>query len=88
MSNISDVGSVPKFDQFHEGNTSDEGLDQLVTVGFQDDSPVATAIDFSTVEHVQCCGHQVLIASLYPFSIHVFCILSLFDEVLSSISMM
>lgn len=59
VSNISDVGPAPMFGQFHEGSIAYEGLDQLVTVGFPDDSRVSTAIDFSTVEHVQCCGHQV-----------------------------
>ncbi|KAG0560005.1 hypothetical protein KC19_10G146700 [Ceratodon purpureus] len=59
VSNISDVDPAPMFGQFHEGNIANEGLDQLVTVGFPDDSRVATAIDFSTVEHVQCCGHQM-----------------------------
>lgn len=37
------------------------GLDQLITVGYSIESGNATSIDLSTVDHVQCCGHQVLI---------------------------
>jgi len=61
VANISDVASVPNIDRSLEMNDGD--IDQLVTVGISDDSEVATSVDFSTIEHVQCCGHQVLMAS-------------------------
>jgi hypothetical protein len=67
VSNISDVGPVPMPGRFHE---VDEGLDQLVTVAHPNDPQIATTIDFSTVEHVQCCGHQV--RSTSPFPIFLF----------------
>ncbi|XP_024384261.1 E3 ubiquitin-protein ligase PRT6 isoform X2 [Physcomitrium patens] len=35
------------------------GLDQLITVGYSIESGNATSIDLSTVDHVQCCGHQM-----------------------------
>lgn len=59
VENISDAVTNPHFDQSLEVNTNDEGYDQLVTVGISDDSKDVTPIDFSTIEHVQCCGHQV-----------------------------
>lgn len=64
----SDVASLSSFAQSIEVETNNEDLYQLVTVGISGD-PIsgdrrfATPIDFSTMEHVQCCGHQVFMPS-------------------------
>jgi len=69
VKNISDVGSLSNFAQSTEVDTNNEGLYQLVTVGISGD-PVSgdprlasPQIDFHTMEHVQCCGHQVFMSS-------------------------
>ena len=60
----SEGGPVSKFHQSKDVKSIDVDinldLDQLVTVGRPTGSEDASAIDFSTVMHVQCCGHQVL----------------------------
>ena len=53
---------VSDVDQIKEVLSIDDDLAQLVTVGRPTGSEEASAIDFSTVQHVQCCGHQVFIA--------------------------
>jgi E3 ubiquitin-protein ligase UBR1/E3 ubiquitin-protein ligase UBR3 len=62
VAKISDVTSAPQVDQSPEVRMND-GLGQLVTVGSLTDSDNSTKsytpIDLSTIEHVQCCGHQM-----------------------------
>ncbi|KAG0566256.1 hypothetical protein KC19_7G050000 [Ceratodon purpureus] len=59
----SEGGPVSKFHQSKDVKSIDVDinldLDQLVTVGRSTGSEDASAIDFSTVMHVQCCGHQM-----------------------------
>lgn len=50
-----DISHVGQF----QGLNLNDDLDQLVTVGYFAESGNATTIDLSTLEHVQCCGHQV-----------------------------
>ena len=57
----SEGGLVSSFHQSKEVISIDDELDQLVIVGRPTGSEDASAIDFSTVQHVQCCGHQVLL---------------------------
>lgn len=68
VKSISDVASLSNFVQSMEVETNNEGLYQLVTVGISGDPEsgdprFASPIDFSTMEHVQCCGHQVFMPS-------------------------
>uniref|UniRef100_A0A7I4B0B8 E3 ubiquitin-protein ligase n=1 Tax=Physcomitrium patens TaxID=3218 RepID=A0A7I4B0B8_PHYPA len=50
-----DISHVGQF----QGLNLNDDLDQLVTVGYFAESGNATTIDLSTLEHVQCCGHQM-----------------------------
>lgn len=60
----SETSPVPTSHQLHGVKLSDVGQDQLVTIGCLDGiTNEATTIDFSTYEHVQCCGHKVLMTS-------------------------
>uniref|UniRef100_A0A7I4BEK2 E3 ubiquitin-protein ligase n=1 Tax=Physcomitrium patens TaxID=3218 RepID=A0A7I4BEK2_PHYPA len=56
----SETSPVPTSHQLHGVKLSDVGQDQLVTIGCLDGiTNEATTIDFSTYEHVQCCGHKM-----------------------------
>lgn len=59
VANASEGGLVSNFNQINAVELINDDLDQLVIVGRPTGSGDASAIDFSTVQHVQCCGHQM-----------------------------